>query len=112
MSKSKQASLKLPILLIVGPGLTIVVTLILYAVVNFVLTSFSSTTGDVAGPAVDDQSVFTTIVNVLLFILGAGSFAALIPCLIIGLIMLNKRRNPEEAESVAKNNTRTWKDLE
>lgn len=127
MSKKKQ-SLKLPIFLIIGPALGLVLSILLYAVINFIIASstpdVSSSPSISEGASIaqgadqqdlygDDSSMFKTISNVLLFLLGAGSMLAFVPCLVIGIIMLNRRRNPQVNDtSIRHKESRDWGDLE
>ncbi len=129
MTKKKQ-SLKLPIFLIIGPVLGIILSIILYAVINFIVASstpeVSSSPSISDGASIaqgadvqgsygnDDGSMFKTISNVLLFLLGAGSILAFVPCLVIGIIMLNKRRNPQvnDTPTTQSKESRDWGDLE
>lgn len=127
MSKKKQ-SLKLPIFLIIGPALGLILSILLYAVINFIIASstpdVSSSPSISEGASIaqgadqqdlysDDSSMFKTISNVLLFLLGAGSMLAFVPCLVIGIIMLNKRRNPQVNDTPTQHKeSRDWGDLE
>lgn len=131
MTKQKQ-SLKLPIFLIIGPALGLILSIILYAIINFILagsapvsdTSSSPSLSDGASIAQgvdgqelygsDNTSMFRTISNVFLFLLGAGSMLAFVPCLVFGIIILNKRRNPQESAAPATKDkdSRDWGDLE
>jgi len=129
MSKKKK-SLKLPIFLIIGPALGLILSIILYAVINFIIASstpdVSSSPSILEGAGIaqgadqqdlygsDDSSMFRTISNVLLFLLAAGSMLAFVPCLVIGIIILNKRRNPQENDTRAihSKESRDWGDLE
>lgn len=130
MSKSQKRSLKLPIFLIIGPALGLILSIILYAVINFIVASstldVSSSPSISEGASIaqgadeqdlyssDDGSMFRTISNVLLFLLGAGSMLAFVPCLVIGIIMLNKRRNSQvdDTPTVQNKESRDWGDLE
>jgi hypothetical protein len=131
MPKQKQ-SLKLPIFLIIGPALGLILSIILYAIINFILagsapvsdnsSSQSLSDGASIAQGVDSQelygsdstSMFRTISNILLFLLGAGSMLAFVPCLVFGIIILNKRRNPQESAAPATKDkdSRDWGDLE
>jgi len=127
MSKKKQ-SLKLPISLIIGPALGLILSILLYAVINFIIASstpdVSSSPSISEGASIaqgadqqdlygDDSSMFKTISNVLLFLLGAGSMLAFVPCLVIGIIMLNKRRNSQVNDTpIQHKESRDWGDLE
>lgn len=130
MSEQPKTSLKLPIFLMIGPALGLVLSLILYAVINFMVASSAPevstapSLSDHAGitQTVDDQSVelfgdssiFRTTSNVLLFILGSVSMLAFVPCLIFGIITLNKRRNTQTDKIAVMENkeSREWGDLE
>jgi hypothetical protein len=127
MSKKKQ-SLKLPVFLIIGPALGLILSILLYAVINFIIASstpdVSSSPSISEGASIaqgadgqdlygDDGSMFKTISNVLLFLLGAGSMLAFVPCLVIGIVMLNKRRNSQVNETPTQHKeSRDWGDLE
>lgn len=130
MTKQKQ-SLKLPIFLIIGPALGLILSIILYAIVNFILAG-SAPVSDTPSPSLsdgasiaqgvdgqelygnDNASMFRTISNIVLFLLGAGSMLAFVPCLVFGIIILNKRRNPQgsTAPATKDKDSRDWGDLE
>lgn len=134
MSKKAKTSLKLPIFLIIGPALAIVLSIIVYAIVNFALSGLAPETstntdgmslsdGASIAQGADSQSelfgedstsLFRTISNVVLFLVGSVSVLALVPCLVFGIIILNKRRNPQHSESIAStdSSSRNWGDLE
>lgn len=130
MTKQKQ-SLKLPIFLIIGPAFGLILSIILYAIVNFILAG-SAPVSDTPSPSLsdgasiaqdvdgqelygnDNASMFRTISNIVLFLLGAGSMLAFVPCLVFGIIILNKRRNPQgsTAPATKDKDSRDWGDLE
>lgn len=131
MSKHAKTSLKLPIFLMIGPALGLVLSIILYAIINFVITSSTVSTPDTVNPSLSDgasvaqgsgsdtelygdSSIFRTVSNVVLFLLGSVSVLAFLPCLVVGIIILNKRRNIQtHGEPIAKNKeSRDWGDLE
>lgn len=130
MSKQQKRSLKLPIFLIIGPALGLILSIILYAIINFIVASsmpdISSSPSISEGASIaqgadeqdlygsDDGSMFRTISNILLFLLGAGSMLAFVPCLVVGIIMLNKRRNSQidDTPTVRSRESRDWGDLE
>lgn len=126
MSKEVKTGYKLPIFLMVAPIAMIILSVFLYAIVNFVIGSFSSepaTTPSISDGAnisqgedtelYGDTSIFTTIVNVLLFLLGAVGMLALVPGLIVGIILLNKRKaNRDDASSHASASERNWEDIQ
>ena len=122
MTKQKK-SLKLPIFLIVAPALGFILSTILYAIINFIVASSipepapSISEGAGIAQGVDASSdlygetpVFQTIANIVLFLLGSISMLAFVPCLVIGIIILNRRRSAEtHTENSA---SRDWGDLE
>lgn len=122
----KKTSLKLPIFLIVGPIAMIILSIILYAIVNFIVGSFTSestvTPSISDGASVSqggdaelygDTSIFTTIANILLFLLGAVGMLTLVPGLIVGIILLNKRKaNRDDALSRVSPSERNWEDIQ
>lgn len=130
MSKSQKRSLKLPIFLIIGPALGLILSIILYAIINFIVASstpdVSSSPNISEGASIaqgadeqdlygsDDGSMFRTIANILLFLLGAGSMLAFVPCLVVGIIMLNKRRSSQidDTPTARSRESRDWGDLE
>lgn len=71
------------IVLLVTPSALILGAIILYAVLNFALAS-TKQSDTLSGT----QSPVVTAANVLLFLLGALSTLAWLPCLIIGIILL------------------------
>lgn len=130
MSKQPKTSIKLPIFLMVGPALGMVLGILLYAVMNFILSGYvpeSSSTSISAGTSISQgveseelfaedngTGLFRTISNIFLFLLGSISFLAFLPCLIIGIILFNKRRNARhEVTAVpATTETRNWEDVQ
>jgi ABC-type sugar transport system permease subunit len=110
--ENNKKSMKLPLFLIIGPSLGVVGAIILYAIINFVVSSFAA--GDVnatqGGDLFGDNGIFKTIANVLLFLLGALSILSFFPCLIIGIILLSKRRSVQNEQEAL--DERSWKDLE
>lgn len=130
MTKKKQ-SLKLPIFLMVAPIAGIILSIFLYAIVNFIFSGVTTepasgadmSLSDGAGIAQGAESsselygetpIFKTIANVVLFLLGSVSMLAIVPCLVIGIIMLNRRRNPQTDDTPAtkSKDSRDWEDLE
>ena len=112
MSKATKKSLKLPIFLIIGPAIAVIGSIILYAVVNFLIAG--ATTDTASSSLFGEQPILKIIVNVVLYILGTGGMLAFVPCLVIGVIILSKRRNRGETITPTDNNhtERSWKDLE
>lgn len=113
MSKKTKQNLRLPIFLIIGPALGIIASIILYAVINFIMASVTPDSVDSSGSLFGNSSVFQTLSNSILFLLGSISVLAFLPCLIFGVVILNNRRNLETDEGAAKGrDQRGWKDLE
>jgi hypothetical protein len=85
-AKSKRTVLAL--WLMIGPTALIVVTILLYAIMNFMFAQ--------ATPAGDDlfaeQTAGQTIANIILFIVGAISVMTWLPGLIIGIILLATKK--------------------
>lgn len=123
MSKQAKTSLKLPIFLLIGPTLGIVVAIMLYAIINFIVSdSSSASSNDVSVTGGVDSSTyineysstFRTSSNILLYILGSTSIFAFVPCLVIGIIVLSKRHGVQIGDTLAAEHeeSRKWKDLE
>lgn len=131
MSTNTKTSLKLPIFLMVAPALLLILTFFIYAVVNFIFSGVTAepiATSDMSiseGASIaeganteaelfGEPSLVSTISNIVLFLVGAISVLAFVPCLVFGIILLNKRRNPEPVDAPITNNkeNRNWGDLE
>ncbi len=72
------------ITLLVTPTALIIVTVIIYALMNFVFAGNSSTDSELFG----SQSALTTGLNVLLFLTGTVGVLTWLPALIIGIVLL------------------------
>jgi hypothetical protein len=70
--------------LLIGPTALIVGSILLYAIVNFII----------AGANASENSMHTvqTVTNIILFILGAISFTAWLPGIIIGIVLLTTQK--------------------
>lgn len=103
MHKQTKQSLKLPIFLIIGPILGVITSVVLYAIINFISASSSGA-----------SSTFITTSNLLLTLLGSVSMLAFLPCLIFGIIILNKRRSARAIDTAVAGHkeSRGWSDLE
>lgn len=135
MSKHTKTSLKLPIFLIVGPAAMVIGAIILYAIANFIITSVSPVSTSVAdtnsiggasladGAAVaqgqdseqlfGEANIWRTITNVLLFLVGSVGMLAFIPCGVVGVILLYKRKEAAKSHSSHKPRAkREWGDIE
>jgi hypothetical protein len=77
----------LALLLLIGPSVLLLVAIILSAVSNF---AFSSTapTGDNLFP---ESNPVHTIINTIVFLMGAVTVITWLPGIIIGIILLNKK---------------------
>lgn len=77
--------------LLIGPTALIIGSLLLYAVVNFILASTAPTptTNELTGPT----SPVATILNVILFLVGALSVAAWLPGIIAGIVLLTTSKH-------------------
>ena len=115
----------------IAPIAGIILSIFLYAIVNFIfsgVTAELATSSDMSlsdgasiaqgSDASDDlygeTPIFKTIANIVLFLLGSVSMLAIVPCLVIGIIMLNRRRNPQTDDTPATKSkeSRDWGDLE
>lgn len=85
---AKKRRTGLAILLLIGPSALIILAIIIAAVSNFVFSATAPTTGDALYP--DDNPV-RTIVNVIVFLMGAVTVITWLPGIIIGIILLNKK---------------------
>jgi small-conductance mechanosensitive channel len=74
--------------LLIGPTALIVGSIILYAVANLIMSSIAPATGEELG----GQSVVRTIVNILLFLVGAVSVLTWLPGIIVGIILLTTQK--------------------
>ena len=111
-----------------APIAGIILSIFLYAIVNFIFSGVTSepasgadmSLSDGAGIAQGAESsselygetpIFKTVANIVLFLLGSVSILAIVPCIVIGIIMINRRRNPQ-VESPETKTSREWGDLE
>lgn len=74
--------------LLIGPTALIVGSIILYAVANLIMSSITPAAGEELG----GQSVVQTIVNILLFLVGAVSVLTWLPGIIVGIILLTTQK--------------------
>ena len=127
MTKKKQ-SLKLPIFLMVAPIAGIILSIFLYAIVNFIFSGVTTESTPSADMSLSDGAsiaqgaessselygetpIFKTVANIVLFLLGYVSILAIVPCLVVGIIMINRRRD-SRVESPDTKTSRDWGDLE
>lgn len=71
------------IILLVAPTALIIITLVMYAVMNIAFASSGSN-----GDLFRDRSPATSIMNIFLFIFGTIGFLSWLPALIIGIVLL------------------------
>lgn len=80
---------KLALVLLIGPTALFIVTIICYAVMNLIIGSPETNT---AGELFNEPSPVKTVLNVLLFLVGTISILAWLPGVIIGIILLAKKK--------------------
>ena len=87
---------KLALWLMIGPTALLVVSFLLFAIVNFV----ASTATPAPGELFAEQSAISPIVNVLLFLIGIVTIVTWLPGLIIGIVLLaTKPTLPHDSQS-------------
>jgi len=79
-SQKKDVKLVAGLWLLIAPTALIIATFVLYAIVNFAIGS------------TDNVSIVRSIMNILLFMVGAISIITWLPGLIIGIILLATRK--------------------
>lgn len=87
---SRNSKLKLiwGLILLIGPTLLLIVTVLLYALINFIVSgSVMGTENGVISP----PSMAERIVKIVLFIIGAVVFLTWLPGIIAGIILLVTR---------------------
>lgn len=106
---SQKPSLKLPILLMVSPIIGIVFAIFAYAITNLLFSSFDTAPATISDSSISASSseslfqndgqgnIFRTIVNVTLFLVGAGSIFLGPIAFIVGLVLLITRLNQRSA---------------
>ena len=89
MNYQPKTSLKLPIFLMVAPTALLIVTILAYAIVSFI---FYNAISESSFNALDSQpNLFKTIINIIMFLVGAISTVSFLPGLIVGIVVLVKR---------------------
>lgn len=83
----ERKSLKLPITLMVWPTAALIIALLLYALLNLVTASFAPQ-GDLYG----QQSPLATVLNIVLFVVGAAAVLLGPISFIVGLVLLIQRK--------------------
>lgn len=74
--------------LMIGPTALFIGTLLLYGVVNFALIATAPELIENGGDPFSEPNPVRTVINIILFTIGAASTAAWLPGLIIGIILL------------------------
>lgn len=83
IQKSNKQKLTWGLVCLIGPSALLVGSLLLYAIVNFIFI------GDASG----DISPLKTIINVILFLIGAVVTLTWLPGIIVGIILLATRKS-------------------
>lgn len=119
---NKKKSLKLPIFLIIGPTLGLITAVFLYAVLTFVFSGYAADDTSMGGieagasyaqGGTDSTTIFRTVSNIFLFVLGSVSVLSFLPSLIFGLYLLNKRRKPSgNDQEISTPHSRNWGDVQ
>lgn len=85
------AKIKVPIILMAWPLAGILFGLLVYMIVNFVVAGSGADAG---------LDVLTTVINIVLFVISAGSIVFGIPSLIVGLVLLILRLTPKSSTGI------------
>jgi len=91
VSKKSKTQLTWALICLIGPTALIIISILLYAIVNFIV-------GSTAQPSPSDADLFVqqspvhTISNIVLFVVGAISVATWLPGIIVGIILLATRK--------------------
>lgn len=83
-------SLLWPVLLMIAPGLLLIATILMYAVINFIATATADSAA-ADGQLFAQPTPMHSFVNIVLFLLGSLAILGLVPCFIIGLVLLIQR---------------------
>lgn len=77
------------IILVAGPTALIALSLLLYAIANFIAASTTASNPD---DLFGEPTPMSAFINIILFILGALGVIAWLPCLIIGIVLLASKK--------------------
>lgn len=80
---------KLALVLLIGPTALFIAAIICYAVMNFIIGSTESSTST---ELFTEPNPVKTVLNVLLFLAGAISVLTWLPGIIIGIVLLAKKK--------------------
>lgn len=86
--KSNRKRTVLALWLMIGPTALIIVSIILYAVANFITSQVAPESGELFA----EPTVGSAIVNIILFIIGAISVITWLPGLITGIVLLATKK--------------------
>lgn len=87
----KPVSVTTGVMIILAPYFLMVASIFLYALFNFILASILPEPTPAPGRLIAESSLMERIVNIVLFLMGALSIIAIIPCLVVGIILLARR---------------------
>jgi hypothetical protein len=85
--ESKKSHKKLGLVLLIGPSALLVLTFALYAISNLITNSAAPSSGELFA----QPSPISSVINILLFLLGTVGVITWLPGIIIGIILLNKK---------------------
>jgi hypothetical protein len=85
------SKIKVPIILMAWPFAGILLTFLVYMIVNFALASSGIASG---------SNLVSVIINIILFVVGASSIVLGIPSFVIGLVLLVLRLTPTSSTSM------------
>lgn len=86
---SKKSHKVLGLVLLLGPTAFIILSILLYAILNFIFSSTAQPSTD--GSLYGNQNPVQSILNILLFLAGAVGILLWLPGIIIGIILLAKK---------------------
>lgn len=78
---------------LIGPTALLIVTILLYAIGNFIAGSAAPSPSDSA-ELFSQPSIGTRIINILLFLVGGVTVLTWLPGIIIGIVLLTTRKKP------------------
>jgi heme/copper-type cytochrome/quinol oxidase subunit 2 len=79
------------IICLTAPTVLFVLTLLIYAIVNFIASSTSDTPANAETLVAVSSPAWVVVVNVVLYIFGAISVIAWIPGIVVGIVLLSSR---------------------
>lgn len=98
----RNANIKLPVVLMAWPAVVFVAAIVLYALTAYLTSQFSQANTSGGGDELfESQNAFTTIVNVVLFLIGALSVTIGPISFISGLVLLTVRLKDRNKKTTA-----------